>query len=843
LKTLWILAAAVLLGPFPLWFILDGKLRRRGLLPGYTSRFLASAALFLAYHALLFAAPVHWMALLGLHVAASLASAIALSRPSRAVWFAFPTDQSPAERPPVPFSDCLVAVAMAVLPLVYMLALAHDIGELGAFSIRLPSEVYTSGFLWMAYAAPFAALAAFLAWRWRFRPTLRALVYFQGSVLVVAAWIMVWERLDQSLVEFFGIQSGEPLLFAYEAEQAWRFAVKTAFYLGGFLLGTAFLVGAARTSAFGKRALFLGLPSLLLYANMLFAMGDWNSYLTALREGAYALHRFDFYRYAAMAQLARTPAAYWAPYLREERMELAYQSGDIAGAKALMERIARDGRRWAYHAGLGRKAERSLQRLAAAARAGGAGEEPVLLDLPVIKPASYLQPEWYGLLAAVAYLKPDWTDLEMRKRLLDLSSTVQLQLPRLDNIPELVPAFRLLDVPATACFLTRERLLAALRAGKVPYVVLHGSWVPVSGYDPGRDGFYFHFHPGNTAGTGLFRNEDLDLFQHAPGESFGGQRDRSREKRARSGSDPRYSIRKFIPADELERHVLDIGGVGLVLGDSAFVGPEERRAAYLVEQGDVHYQEHDNYQEAAACYLEAARLFPHDQIASRMLYLKRRYELLVSDARDHRNLFRAHPPAWMEGIAMPPAEEKALKGRIMEGRLGTYLLMNWHAPAEPDPGRPARESLDSSIALFSTLRRLDPHEPSHVDSLASLLARAGDLAASAGLYDTLMSMHPFGNEYAAYRMAWVKFGLGKLGEMEEALALCEGFADDARYLTMQGALALERGREGKAYRLLSRSLKLDKGLGETHRLLAEYHGRRGEREAEAVHLQWLKRST
>jgi hypothetical protein len=443
----------------------------------------------------------------------------------------------------------------------------------------------------------------------------------------------------------------------------------------------------------------------------------------------------------------------------------------------------------------------------------------------------------------VAYLKPDWTDLEMRKRLLDLSSTVQLHLPSLDNIPELVPAFRLLEVPATACFLTRDRLLAALGDGKVPYVILHGSWVPISGYDPGRDGFYYHLYPGSRPGAGLFRNEDLDLFHHAPGESFGGQRDRSRERRARSGSDPRHSIRKFIPSDELERHILDVGGVGLVLGDSAFVGPEERRAAYLVEQGDVHYQEHDNFQAAAACYREAAELFRHDQIGSRMLYLRRRYGQVETDPRDHRNLFRAHPPAWMAAVAMAPGEEKALMDRIMDGKLGSYILMNWYSPAAPDPGRTARETLDSAVALFSTLRRLDPHEPSHVDSLAAIKARAGDLAASAGLYDTLMAMHPFGNEYAAYRMAWVKFRLGRLGEMEEALDLCRGFADDARYLTMQGALALERGRERSAYRLLSRSLKLEKGLGDTHRLLAEYHNRRGEREAEAVHRLWLKRST
>lgn len=830
LKTTWFGLVSLLVGPFTLWFILDGKLRRRGLLPGYPGRFLTCAALFAAFNVLLFLAPLHWTGLLALYLGACLFTARAMSHPSRAPFFQLPTDRAGKSVPAFPFTDSLLAVSMAVLPLVYILALVRNIGDLGSFSIRLPSDVYTGGFLWMAYSFPAVLTLSWLSWKSSFRPGIRPLVYFYAAVAVVLAWIMVWERVDQFFIDTFGIGEREPLLFGYAAEQTWRLAVKWVFYGSAFLLGVAYLVGAARTTAFGKRALMLGLPSMLLYLNMLFVLGDWNLYLGALREGAYSLHHYGAYRLAARAQLLRTPNAYRAPFLREEWADLEYQGGNLAKARELMQRLVEDGRRHPYHADLGRRAEGSLAGLA---KPHGPA---LVLDLPAIKPASYLNREWYALLGAVAYLKPGWTDMDLRKRLLDLSSTVQLQLPRLENLPELATAFRQLEIPISPCFLTKERAIAALQAGKVPFLSLHGQWVPLSGFDPGRDGFYYYSYRNQEGGSGLFRNEDVDLFHHRPGERFGG-REGGRPPA------PRYSLQKFIPSRELMKHVLDIGGVAIILGDSAFVGEKERRAAFLVEQGDVHYQDHDNYEDAAACYRQAAALLRHDQILSRILYLRRRYQEAASDPRDYRNLFREYPPAWLRASSLPREEGVALMDRILDGRLGSYILMNWHAAMPPDTTAAARASLDTALRIFSTLHALEPEEPLYVDSLAALRRRAGDLAGSESLYARLADLHPFGSEYAVYHLAWVRFKLGRMEGLEKLLDDCASYADDARYLTMRGAADLARGRERRAFASLSKSLKLDKGMGETHALLAEYHKRRGETQAEAVHRLWLKRSS
>jgi tetratricopeptide (TPR) repeat protein len=827
-KTLWFGLISLLLGPFALWFLLDGKLRRRGLLPGYPARFLMSAALFLAFHVFLFIAPIHWSGLLALYLGACGFTTWAMSRESRSAFFTLPTNPIGQDKRSGTFPESLLTLSMAIFPLAFLLSLVRQIGELGDFSIRLPSDVFLRSFAGMAYAAPVVLLLAWGTWKASYRPGLRALVYFHAAVAVVLGWIMVWERLDQIMAALFDVGDRNPLFFSYASEIAWRSAVKWFFYGASFLLGVAYLVGAARTSAFFKRALVLCIPTLMLYANMLFVLGDWNLYLGAFRDGAYALHHYTAYRLAAQSSLLRTPDAYDAPALREEWADLEYQSGRIDMARNLLARLSEDGRRHPYHAILGRRADSSLARLA---RPHG---EAVVLDLPVIQPASYLDKEWYALLGAVAFLKPEWTDLDLRKKLLDLSSTVQLHLPNLENLPELAPAFRQLEIPISPCFLTKERAVAALKAGKIPFLSLDGHWVPLSGYDPGRDGFYYYSYRDQRGGSGLFRNEDMDLFRHTEGERFGGRKGKA---------EPRYSLQRFIPADELMRHVVDIGGVAIILGDSAFVDPAERHAAFLVEQGDVHYQDHDNYEDAALCYRQAAALFKHDQILSRMLYLKRRYREAASDPRDYRNLFKEYPPRWMRDLALPAAEEHALMGRILAGGLGSYILLNWHTNPAPDTTPEARAALDTALRIFTTLHALDPDEPLYLDSLASLHRRTGDFQAAESLYVRLASLQPFSEEYALYQLAWVRFKRGSMDGMDDLLDRCDGYAEEARYLTMRGALEMARGREGKAFASLSRSLKLDKGLGETHALLAEFHKRRGDAQLEAVHRAWLKRST
>jgi hypothetical protein len=835
---------SLLLGPFALWFIYTAKLRRRNLLKNGLAR-QSSLALGLAgFSVLLFWAPIHWSALLCLYLAAGTGTAWAMRRRNRIRFFALgfadaagsreASEGNPGSAAPKtgwPSRPALLAAAMAFYPLVYIVALAHNIGELQNFSIHLPSDVYTDGILWMLYATPGVVLAGFLAGRAGFRPSLRSLVCFYAGVGVVLGWIMVWERCDIWLSALVPGSDREAMLFGSTADRSFRAVVKAVFYGGAFVLGVAYLAGSPRSSIFGRRAVFLGLPSLLAYFNMLFALGDWNFFLDGVRQRALENHHYGVFRLAARAELARTPAAFGTPALLDEWAELEYQSGRREQAIGLVESLqARCGKK-SYYAKLRKRAEAELSALRRPA-----GQPSLQLDLPVIKPASYLDQEWYALLSAVAFLKPDWNDMELKKRLLELSNTVQLHLPELANVPQLIPALRQLEIPVTPCFIDVARIRQALAERKVPFLSLYGHWIPISGYDAGRDGFYYYSY-GVPPGQDWLRNEDTDLFYARPGERFGGDAEKARARHLR------MSLQRFLPRAELEAHVLDIGGVGMILGDSAFAPRHERLAAFLLEQGDVYYQEHENYREAAAAYRRAGELFPCDQVDSRKMYLKRRFQESASDPRDYQNLFQDYPPAWFATLGPEAAGERAILGKIMAGKLGTFLMINWYASPDPDTSSEARAGWDTALALFEGLRRLDPDEPLYVDSLAALQARAGNLKAADSLYGTLASMYPFGNESAAYRWAWTKLRLGQVEVLPDLLEKCEGYGGEARYLTMQGAVSMRKHRWRAAHEALTRSLKLDKSIGETHSLLADWYKRKGDDRNRLVHQRWLRRST
>lgn len=820
------------MGPFALWFAFYGKMARRNRLPDARYRYSILAAAFISSHILLFLAPLHWSILVALYVAGALWTAWAMMKPERAGVF-HARFASAGEAGKQPLLHAMLGACLAVYPPVYALALIHNIGDLGSFSVRLPSDVYTDGLLWMLYATPLAIGAGLAIRAAAFRPGLRALIFFYSALIVILAWIMVWERLDQFLSAQFADLERDALLFRFAAEESFRAVVKWIFYGGAFLLGVTYLTVSARTSVFFRRSLFLGLPSLLLYANMLFVLGDWNPYLSGLRTRCFEEARHGLYRFTAGIQLARTPAAHHTPFLLDQWAELEYMAGNRAKAAELWSKLSRRYRGFPYYARTVARAENALESLNDPKIDVGPALE---LELPLIKPASYLNGGWYAVLGATAFLKPDWTDLELKKRLLDISTTVQLRLPPVDNIPEMLPVLRRLEVPVSVCFLTSDRIKEALASRHVAFLSLYGQWVPVSGYDPGRDGFYYHAYRAPGA-SDWFRNEDADLFTHSAGNAFGG------EEKRREAREKRFSLQKFVSRAELEEHILDIGGVGLILGDSAFAGEREREAAFLVEQGDVYYQEHENYEEAAKAYRRAAMLYDDDQVVSRMLYLKRRYRESASDPGDYRNLFRDYPPSWMDGFGPEPARERKITEKLMRGGLGAYLMLNWHSSPAPDTTARWIAAMDTALTLFRTLRAMDPHEPLYLDSLATLTVRKGDLEAGANLYAELMESHPFGNPSAAYRLAWVNLKLGRVGNIPDLLERCEAFSEEAKYLTMQAAVNMGKGRLRRAHALLARSLKLDKTIGETHGLMAEYHRRRGDMAAMEVHLQWLRRSS
>jgi tetratricopeptide (TPR) repeat protein len=236
-------------------------------------------------------------------------------------------------------------------------------------------------------------------------------------------------------------------------------------------------------------------------------------------------------------------------------------------------------------------------------------------------------------------------------------------------------------------------------------------------------------------------------------------------------------------------------------------------------------------------------LFPCDQIDSRKVYLKRRFWEFASDGRDYQNLFNDYPPPWMARLGPEKEAERAIVARILEGKLGSYLMMNWYVSPVPDSSKEARAVMDTALALFRRLHEMEPQEPLYTDSLAGLLSRLGDTKAAESLYTELAAMYPFGSEGAVYRLAWTKLKLGKVDDLPALLARCKSYAEEAKYLTMKGAVSIRKGRWRSAHTALAHSLKIDKSIAETHALLADYYRKRGDEPNLQVHLKWRKRST
>jgi hypothetical protein len=837
IRMTWFILVSLLLGPFTLWFLLLGKKHRRSLEPAYFLRISLLCLGFLGWQAFLFLAPIHWIILLGVQLAASAITAILINREQNSRFFSFLKKRS-SVGPTGPFSSLLLALGLAFYPVVYILALIQNIGDMDGFSIHLPSDVYTNGLQWMLYVTPLIMIAAFAAWKSGYKPSLRSLIYFYAALIVVLVWLMVWERLDLFLLNQVYASSLEPLFFSFLGEGRYRLTLKIIFYGGAFILGIGYLLGAARTSVFLKRAAFLGLPSLLLYANLLFALGDWNHYLAGFRIRMLDSQHFSVYRWVAQSQLLRTPNAYRTPAILEEWSEMEYQNGHIDKANLLLQNLIKSSANKTYHIRIRNRAERALTAL----QENTGIRTSFQLDLPVIKPAAYLDQDWYALLSAVGYLKPAWTDLDLKKKLLDLSISVQLRLPKLDNVPDLILALHQLEIPSATCFMTLDRIKTSLSAHHVPFISLYGHWVPISGFDAGRNGFYYYSHK-ESKGWDWLKSQETDLFYHQQGQAFGEKSNQPSQDKPGNGRVMQKDLLKFISSEELAEHILDIGGIGMILGDSTMIGPKERQAAFFVEQGDVYYQAHDNYQDAAEAYKKASELFPCDQVYSRMVYLKRRYSEFASDPGDYQNLFHNFPPEWMQNMGLDAQKEKTIAGLVLDGKLGSYLMMNWFVSPFLDSTKFTGQDIDTAIILYSKLHTQDPQEPLYTDSLASLMIRRNDLPAAEKLLLELTGLYPFGSQSAIYRLAWVKLRLGKIKEIPDLLKQCRGFSKEAKFLTLQAAVAMEKGHYRSAFSSLSKSLKLDKTLAESHSLLERYYRERGDKSLEKVHRTWQRRST
>ncbi len=831
-RKLWFLVLAFLFGPLAPWFILSGKKIRRQLpLALWQNPFLL-LIFWMTLQSILFFLPVHWLVVLLLYIALCVFSIrIFFNNPS-AQQLCIPFEKSTDGNKH--FLPQLLAAAYAIYPLVYLVGLVHYIRDLQAFSIHLPSDVYTSSLIWMAYATPAVLLFALALRFFQLRFGLRQLLFFYAGLMVLSLWIGIWGKSDEFLLHLIAPQEKHPLFFSFPVEEKLRMLLRDGILFLGFFMGSLYLLPSRSSAVFIRRSSFLSLPSLVFYSQLLFLTGDWNYYLAGLRENQYQNHHYTVYHLLGNTELKRIPNSYTAPYLWGQLAELAYQTGAKEKAKTYLQQAQKIAEKKTYYAPLLRNITWQLNHLQQ--QHTQQNENSVSLELPIIKPATYLTADWYALLSAVSYLEPKLADIDLKKKLLTLSETIQIQLPDIHSAPQIVPVLKQLNVPHVVCYIDTLKIKNALRQHLVPYIFMPGGWAVISGYDAGRDGFYFYAYQNARNKSSLFKNEDIDLFYQQTTKSI-------TDSTKKNDYDFKYSIQKFINSEKLQKHIHDIGGVGLVLGSNTFVVANETQGAFWAEQGDLLYQEQENDSAAATAYAKSRFLWPSEYVESRIFYLQKRYLRMALDARREENLYRPTIfPAWLKNIGLNANQEKYWMDKVLSGSMGIYMLLNEYSSLKLAAPMNNEARLDTSIQIFSQLHRLEPDEPSYLDSLATFKSIQNKWEDASTLWKAALGLYPFGNENISFRLAWSAYKLQQPDSVNVYLAHAPSYSEEADFLTLQGYCALNTKAYTKAYAALSKSLKLNKASPETHNLLMQYYTYKGDSSAVKLHQLWQKRS-
>ncbi len=825
---------SLVLGPFALWFLYLGKLRRRGLVaPGW---WLVLALFFSFIQGVLWLAPIRWEWIVLFYLllsGGSLGVFLRFEGFRRFLWNDAASDPKDQSKKLGAWGEHLILGGLVLYPTFFGFGLFRDIQRLKEFSIYLPASVYTDALLFaFIYGTPAMMALAWLTRQTFSRPSIRVILNLLGGSLVAFCWIILWQYFYHIALQYFGSGNDQPLVFRdIYKEIFFRNSVQAVFQFIGILLSTAYLATSPKTLVFFRRAVFLCLPLLLGYSNLLLLRGEGGYFIAGLRDYLYRENRVLAYQRISEIEISRWPRAFYLPYLMRDLSDVLYLEGDKATAEYWRTRILVETKGKPYYGPLHQQVEWSSKKLASSPHCSFSPNQ--VLQVPQVRPGTSLDANWYALLGAITFLHPEWNDFDLKKRLLEVSSEVQLSVPVLGSVPMVTEVLDIFGVPFTTGFFSEIRIQAALKQGSIPFLNFSGRWISLVGWDSCRQGYWYHHYPDSLDRNPWLNSPDLESLL---GESSSGKKD-SNHSPAKVPIP--FNLLNFIPSRDLMRHLHDIGGIAMVIGDSSFASTEERKASFLVEYGDGLYQEQDDFVGAAEAYVRAQALFPSDYILARELFLERRAKCLEGSSHHLGELFRAKYYAQPQ-IVVSPSDRQRITDKIIQGELGQYLLLQWHENAPRFYFRP--DLPDSTSLVFHTWFRLEPYNPGALDSLATFFAKKSQWDSSEFYFRQSLAFYPMGNEYLNYRLAWNQFQQEKFGDLKNLLKHCEGFKGEARYLLMQGVLAWQQGHRKTGIKSLGQSLKLDKSLPETYAWKSRMASKTMDSAGVALSQKWLERA-
>jgi len=415
--------------------------------------------------------------------------------------------------------------------------------------------------------------------------------------------------------------------------------------------------------------------------------------------------------------------------------------------------------------------------------------------------------DWFGALSAIGFNQPYLTDLELKEKLLKVFTKENHALPEIETLPVLVPVLNRLQVPHVSAFLDDTVLVRALSHQQVPLIYFNRTWVPIVSYDAFREGFYYYDYTSNQNRLLRF-NSNETLFS---------KKDSTQTSAIEVKNKIKY--KKFISRQRIKDHLLNIGGIGLLIGDTTHTPPNQAKAAFLIELGDRYYQTQNNFTLAAQAYRTAQIYYDNWVVKERMGFLVKHYYNRQFAKGKIASLFA--PDKYTEllnRMEWTPQNLDTVQQRVFAGKAGTAILQQWPTPNlyyQP-------ELLDTLFRVYTVLHKKEPHNSEYLDSLASLEYKRKNYASSREYYQILNNGSPFGDQVAILNLAWTLLLENKNEQIAQWLPRASQIYYPAKYYTLAAAVDLHNKNLSKAFHKLKRSLKEDKTLYPTHDLFAQY---------------------
>ncbi len=800
------------------------------------------------YYIVQFHWPLHWATGIMLHL--GLCVYFTLKRPS----FFFNLYNSPQSSSPPSVLNAFSSVSLCLYPVIFIAYLSIKISVINLTSVQMPVDLFSSGFLMLAIWSPAVGLLTWLLYKSKIVLQPVHILLFYASVLLIILIFSALKSGHEGLLSYYRISHQLPLFFKHNAETKYREILEYIFLSGGIIIISPLLISAGTVKALMSRFFMSFLLCVCLFINYSFLSGSINYYHSLLASLAYNNQLPAIYQIYTRLQPLRVPGAVNMPQKLATLSELLYQKGQTNDAITLWQKIIAD---YGHSKPDGRLIEdigrilSNLQKTKSNSNkidvkhysnnpmerkhelhSSDNDTASILLPVPIVSKSDFhnLDFEWYGILSAISYLYPDLSSLELKEKVLDIYSIEEQDLPAVSNVPDLAAILERLSIPYCMKFITSRDIAAALRGKSIPMVFYQTSWVPITGYDADRDGYYYldyssyFYKKGSLFNTGF--NEDIIK----PPQGV---------KPLAATWQQSFPYKKFISRKDLDQYILDIGGVGLFLGDSAIAGPRESASAYYIELGDMYYQIFNNYTKAASCYQRAHALYPGWVPYERMFYLKIRFQRLRSDLNIESQLFYNWDNIpWLRVFPIEESITDTLSRRIYTGLAGRIILEQC-APLKSykDSAR-----LDTLLQIYTFLHESDKFNISYLDSLAKFELEAGHFDRSKKLHQNLVQLLPYDDADIYLRLGWTLAQLGEANKLKNILKKTSPASDRfSKFYTLEGAYLLSRQKYDKAGEKLLESLKMDKTLGLTHKLLAQYYAHQGQSKKEALHLKWYKR--